>query len=155
LSRCLQSLVQRTLIGTGSAILAARLALQFGIACMTNGGTHHAHKDHGTGNESTLLQPTQATLCPEAASAAVDRQCKAACVLIMQPQVSSGCCALLHGCTSTAQMMIQQLYTSASRNMQWYLTEECTATLTFSLLLNAFYTSAAASLCRCYTVTCS
>eukprot|EP00775_Hariotina_reticulata_P012475 gene12475-12609_t len=44
-----QKLVQRTLIGTGSAILAARLALQFGIACMTNGGTHHAHKGHGAG----------------------------------------------------------------------------------------------------------
>lgn len=44
-----QKLVQRTLIGTGSAILAARLALQYGVACMTNGGTHHAHKSHGSG----------------------------------------------------------------------------------------------------------
>lgn len=42
-------LVQRTIIGVGSAILAARLALQFGVACMTNGGTHHAHSDRGAG----------------------------------------------------------------------------------------------------------
>lgn len=42
-------LVRRTLIGTGCAILAARLALQFGVACMCNGGTHHAHKGHGSG----------------------------------------------------------------------------------------------------------
>jgi acetoin utilization deacetylase AcuC-like enzyme len=44
-----QPLVQRTLAGVGSAILAARLALQYGVACMTNGGTHHAHSDHGSG----------------------------------------------------------------------------------------------------------
>ena len=44
-----QKLVQRTLIGTGSAVLAARLALQYGVACMTNGGTHHAHRAHGSG----------------------------------------------------------------------------------------------------------
>lgn len=43
------TLVQRTLIGTGSAVLAARLAAQFGVAVMCNGGTHHAHRDHGTG----------------------------------------------------------------------------------------------------------
>ena len=42
-------LVQRTVIGTGSAVLAARLALQFGVAIMTNGGTHHAHYGHGSG----------------------------------------------------------------------------------------------------------
>lgn len=30
--------VRRTLAGVGSAVLAARLALQFGLACMTNGG---------------------------------------------------------------------------------------------------------------------
>lgn len=43
------ALVRRTLAGVGSAILAARLALQFGVACMTNGGTHHAHPGHGSG----------------------------------------------------------------------------------------------------------
>jgi acetoin utilization deacetylase AcuC-like enzyme len=44
-----KDLVTRTLIGTGSAILAARLALDVGIAVMCNGGTHHAHRDHGSG----------------------------------------------------------------------------------------------------------
>ncbi|EIE22454.1 Arginase/deacetylase [Coccomyxa subellipsoidea C-169] len=44
-----EELVKRTLIGTGSALLAARLALQYGVAVMCNGGTHHAHADHGTG----------------------------------------------------------------------------------------------------------
>lgn len=53
-----QKLVQRTLIGTGSAILAARLALQYGVACMTNGGTHHAHRSHGSGEPS----PSPSTL---------------------------------------------------------------------------------------------
>lgn len=43
------ALVRRTLIGVGSAVLAARLALQWGVACMTNGGTHHAHPAHGGG----------------------------------------------------------------------------------------------------------
>jgi acetoin utilization deacetylase AcuC-like enzyme len=43
------ALVTRTTAGTGSAILAARLALQYGVACMTNGGTHHAHYGHGSG----------------------------------------------------------------------------------------------------------
>ena len=44
-----QALVQRTLIGVGSAILAARLAMQLGVAIMCNGGTHHAHRGHGSG----------------------------------------------------------------------------------------------------------
>jgi acetoin utilization deacetylase AcuC-like enzyme len=44
-----QALVQRTLVGTGSAVLAARLALSYGVAIMCNGGTHHAHRDHGSG----------------------------------------------------------------------------------------------------------
>ncbi|KAI7841442.1 hypothetical protein COHA_004837 [Chlorella ohadii] len=43
------ALVQRTLVGVGSAILAARLALQLGLAVMCNGGTHHAHYGHGSG----------------------------------------------------------------------------------------------------------
>jgi len=42
-------LVTRTLIGTGSAVLAARLALEYGVAIMCNGGTHHAHAAHGSG----------------------------------------------------------------------------------------------------------
>jgi len=44
-----EELARRTLIGVGSAVLAARLALQFGVACMCNGGTHHAHRAHGSG----------------------------------------------------------------------------------------------------------
>lgn len=44
-----QALVARTLVGVGSAVLAARLALQFGVAAMCNGGTHHAHLAHGSG----------------------------------------------------------------------------------------------------------
>jgi len=44
-----KELVTRTLIGTGSAILASRLALDLGIAVMCNGGTHHAHSGHGSG----------------------------------------------------------------------------------------------------------
>lgn len=43
------ALVRRTLIGTGSAVLAARLALQYGVAVMCNGGTHHAHAARGAG----------------------------------------------------------------------------------------------------------
>lgn len=43
-------LVQRTLIGVGSAIEAARYAVEHqSIAIMCNGGTHHAHADHGSG----------------------------------------------------------------------------------------------------------
>ena len=44
-----EALVRRTLIGTGSAVLAARLAAQFGAAVMCNGGTHHAHRARGAG----------------------------------------------------------------------------------------------------------
>ncbi|CAL8468568.1 g8108 [Coccomyxa elongata] len=44
-----EELLKRTLIGVGSAVLAARLALQYGVAAMCNGGTHHAHADHGSG----------------------------------------------------------------------------------------------------------
>ncbi len=50
-----EELVKRTLIGTGSALLAARLALQYGVAVMCNGGTHHAHADHGTGKRVLAL----------------------------------------------------------------------------------------------------
>jgi acetoin utilization deacetylase AcuC-like enzyme len=42
-------LVRRTLVGVGSCVLAARLATQLGLAITTNGGTHHAHKAHGSG----------------------------------------------------------------------------------------------------------
>ncbi len=66
-------LVQRTLVGTGSAVLAARLALQYGVACMTNGGTHHAHFAHGSGVYH----------CP--ASAALYQHCRQAyCGVMLQ-----------------------------------------------------------------------
>lgn len=43
-------LVKRTLIGVGSAITAAQYAVENqSIAVMCNGGTHHAHADHGSG----------------------------------------------------------------------------------------------------------
>ncbi|CAG9467753.1 unnamed protein product [Pedinophyceae sp. YPF-701] len=42
-------MVRRATIGVGSAVLAARLAMQFGVAAMCNGGTHHAHRDRGGG----------------------------------------------------------------------------------------------------------
>jgi hypothetical protein len=61
-----ETLVRRTLIGTGSAVLAARLALHFGVACMCNGGTHHAHRDHGSGEGSMLGFMTRVDLAPHA-----------------------------------------------------------------------------------------
>ena len=42
-------LVRRTLAGVGACVLAARLATQLGLAVTTNGGTHHAHRDRGSG----------------------------------------------------------------------------------------------------------
>lgn len=45
-----KTLVQRTLIGVGSAIMAAEIAIEEEtVVCMTNGGTHHAHGSHGSG----------------------------------------------------------------------------------------------------------
>ena len=44
-----ERLVRRTTLGVGSAVLAARLAVQYGVAAMCNGGTHHAHRAHGSG----------------------------------------------------------------------------------------------------------
>jgi acetoin utilization deacetylase AcuC-like enzyme len=44
-----QGLVDRTLTAPNGTLLAARLALQYGIACHLAGGTHHAHRDFGSG----------------------------------------------------------------------------------------------------------
>ena len=33
----------------GGTMLAARLALEYGLACSTAGGTHHAFPSHGSG----------------------------------------------------------------------------------------------------------
>jgi len=42
-------LVRRTCIAVGGTILTAKLALKYGIACNTAGGTHHAFPDFGSG----------------------------------------------------------------------------------------------------------
>eukprot|EP00903_Cladosiphon_okamuranus_P017755 g16343.t2 len=44
-----ESLVDRTLLEVSGTVLAARLALKFGLACNLAGGTHHAHKHFGSG----------------------------------------------------------------------------------------------------------
>ena len=42
-------LVRRTCTAIGGTILTAKLALEYGIACNTAGGTHHAFPDFGSG----------------------------------------------------------------------------------------------------------
>eukprot|EP00850_Spirogloea_muscicola_P016484 SM000134S26927 [mRNA] locus=s134:4170:7181:- [translate_table: standard] len=42
-------LVERTLIEVAGTLLTAELALEHGLACNTAGGTHHAHRDFGSG----------------------------------------------------------------------------------------------------------
>ncbi|MEC4895051.1 MAG: histone deacetylase [Oscillatoria sp. PMC 1051.18] len=42
-------LVTRTCTAVGGTILAAKLALEYGIACNTAGGTHHAFPSYGSG----------------------------------------------------------------------------------------------------------
>ena len=37
------SVVQRSLVATGGTVLASKLSLNYGIACNTAGGSHHAH----------------------------------------------------------------------------------------------------------------
>ncbi|MCP5208581.1 MAG: histone deacetylase [Hahellaceae bacterium] len=44
-----QGLVERTLTAPNGTLLSARLALKYGIACHLAGGTHHAHRDFGSG----------------------------------------------------------------------------------------------------------
>ncbi len=43
------ALVTRTCTAVGGTILTAQLALQYGLACNTAGGTHHAYTDFGSG----------------------------------------------------------------------------------------------------------
>lgn len=43
------SLVTRTRTAVGGTVLTAQLALQYGLACNTAGGTHHAFPDFGSG----------------------------------------------------------------------------------------------------------
>ena len=44
-----KSLAKRTQIAVGGTILTAQLALQYGCACNTAGGTHHAFPSYGSG----------------------------------------------------------------------------------------------------------
>ena len=43
------ALVHRTLIAPAGTLLTAQLALRHGLACHLAGGTHHAHRDFGSG----------------------------------------------------------------------------------------------------------
>ena len=43
------SVIQRSLIATGGTVLASKLAFNYGIACNTAGGSHHANFDSGAG----------------------------------------------------------------------------------------------------------
>ena len=43
------ALVNRTCVAVGGTILTAQLALQYGLACNTAGGTHHAFPAYGSG----------------------------------------------------------------------------------------------------------
>ena len=44
-----RELVERTLAEVSGTLLTAELALKHGLACNTAGGTHHAHRDAGSG----------------------------------------------------------------------------------------------------------
>ena len=43
------SVVQRSLVATGGTVLAAKLAIKYGISCNTAGGSHHANYNSGAG----------------------------------------------------------------------------------------------------------
>ena len=43
------ALANRTRVALGGSVLAARLALEHGLACTLAGGTHHAHRGFGSG----------------------------------------------------------------------------------------------------------
>ena len=43
------SVVQRSLVATGGTVLASKLAVNYGIACNTAGGSHHANYNSGAG----------------------------------------------------------------------------------------------------------
>ena len=43
------SVVQRSLVATGGTVLASKLALNYGVACNTAGGSHHATYNEGAG----------------------------------------------------------------------------------------------------------
>ena len=43
------SVVRRSLVATGGTVLASKLAINYGLACNTAGGSHHANFDGGAG----------------------------------------------------------------------------------------------------------
>ena len=43
------SVVRRSFVATGGTVLASKLAINYGIACNTAGGSHHANFDGGAG----------------------------------------------------------------------------------------------------------
>ena len=43
------SVVQRSLVATGGTVLASKLAINYGLACNTAGGSHHANYEGGAG----------------------------------------------------------------------------------------------------------
>ena len=43
------SVIQRSLFATGGTVLASKLAINYGLACNTAGGSHHANFDSGAG----------------------------------------------------------------------------------------------------------
>ncbi len=43
------SVIQRSLVATGGTVLASKLAINYGLACNTAGGSHHANFDGGAG----------------------------------------------------------------------------------------------------------
>ena len=43
------SVVQRSLVATGGTVLASKLAINYGLACNTAGGSHHASFNEGAG----------------------------------------------------------------------------------------------------------
>ena len=43
------SVIQRSLIATGGTVLASKLAINYGVACNTAGGSHHANYEGGAG----------------------------------------------------------------------------------------------------------
>ena len=45
----IDSVVRRSFVATGGTVLAAKLAINYGIACNTAGGSHHANFDGGAG----------------------------------------------------------------------------------------------------------
>ena len=43
------SVIQRSLVATGGTVLASKLAIKYGLACNTAGGSHHANFNGGAG----------------------------------------------------------------------------------------------------------